>query len=130
MLVAAGIAIAVPAFGEDAFPAGLALGLGILLFAAGGAALGGAALLSGRALGRGQRLALKVAGVLAVVAFVLPVGALLAAPELVTGVVDAPPSVAALVAWLYLSTGALVVAFAVAVWWALAFAYERLVADT
>lgn len=129
VLVAAGVAIAVPAYGEPAFPAGLALGLGILLFAAGGAALGGAALLSGRALSRGQRLGLKVAGCLAIAAFVLPVGSVLVAPGLVTGVIDAPPILAALVSWLYLSTGALVVAFAVAVWWALGVAYERLVAE-
>lgn len=124
VLTAAGVAIAVPAFGEEAFPAGLALGLGVLLFAAGSAALGGAALLSGESLRRGQRLALKLAGLLALAAFVLPVGSLVFAPDLVTRVVDAPPILAALVAWFYLTSGALVAACGVLFWWVLGVAYR------
>jgi hypothetical protein len=116
-LVAAGIAIAVPAYGHDAFPAGLALGLGVLVFAAGIAVLGGAALLSGQALNRGQRLGLKLAGLLAIGAFLLPVGGLFVTPDLLADLVGAPPSVAALLAWLYLTTGALAIACVVALWW-------------
>ncbi|MCG1003809.1 MULTISPECIES: hypothetical protein [Halobacterium] len=122
-LVTLGVAIGVPALGQDGFPVGLALGLAVLSFAAGGAERGAAALLSGRGLRPAQRAVLKLAGVLAVLAFVLPATGLFVAPELLYDQFGVDALVAAILGWLYLSTGALAVAVLVALWRAAELAY-------
>jgi len=126
--LAAAIAVGVPAVQQEGFPAGLALGVAVLLFAAGGASLGGAALLSGRALGRGQRLAVKLAGVLAVAAFALPAFSVFVAPGFLPRLFGTQPLVASLVAWLYLTAAAVAVGVATVAWWLLERAYRRLAA--
>ena len=117
------VLIGASVWGSDAFPAGLALGFALLLFAAGGAVLGCAALLSGNALRPAQRAGLKLAGALAVAAFVIPVVAVFAVPELLFDWFDAPPFVGALVAWFSLSTAAFAVGVVVALWRAGELAY-------
>lgn len=124
-LVAAGLLLGSSALGAEGFPTGLALGFAVLLFAAGGALLGGAALVSGRGLRSGQRAALKFAGALAVAAFVLPAFGVFVAPGLLVEWFGMRGIVAALVGWLYLTAAAVVVALAVAVWRAAELAYAR-----
>lgn len=116
VLLAVGALISASAMGSEGFPAGLALGLGVLVFAAGGAVLGGAALFSGGSLSTVQRGALKAAGVLAIVAFVLPVTGIFLAPGVLFDWFGLQGPVAALLAWLYLTMAAAAVALAVAAW--------------
>ena len=127
-LMGFGVLTGASVWGSDAFPAGLALGFALLVFAAGGAVLGAAALLSGHALRPAQRAGLKLAGVLAVAAFVLPAVGVFFAPELLFDWFGADAFVAAVVAWFYLSTGALVVGVGVALWRAGELAYAELTA--
>ncbi len=122
-LVALGVAIGVPALGQEGFPVGLAIGLAVLLVAVGGAALGAAALLSGRDLRPAQRAGLKLAGVLAVLAFVLPATGMFVVPELLYGQFGLAAPAAAVMGWLYLSLGALALAVLVALWRAAELAY-------
>lgn len=122
-LMGFGVLTGASAWGSEGFPAGLALGFALLVFAAGGAVLGGAALLSGHSLRPAQRAGVKLAGVLAVAAFVVPAAGLSVAPELLTDWYGAEPLVGALVAWLYLSTGAFAVGTGVALWRAAELAY-------
>jgi len=70
-----------------------------------------------------QRAGLKLAGALAVAAFVIPVVAVFAVPELLFDWFDAPPFVGALVAWFSLSTAAFAVGVVVALWRAGELAY-------
>lgn len=116
VLVVVGIAILVPALGEEGFPVGLAIGLGILLIAAGGASLGSAALLSGDGLRPIQRAALKLAGVLAVLAFVLPATGMFVAPDLLFDWFGMQGPAVAIMSWLYLTLGAFAIAVLVALW--------------
>lgn len=116
VLVAVGIAILVPALGEEGFPVGLAIGLGILLIAAGGASLGSAALLSGAGLRPVQRAALKLAGALAVLAFVLPATGMFVVPDLLFDWFGMQAPAVAIMSWLYLTLGAFAVAVLVALW--------------
>lgn len=125
VLVVAGVLLGAAAFGSEGFPAGLALGLALLVVAAGGAALGGAALLSGGSLRPAQRAGLKLAGVLAVAAFVLPAVGVFAVPELLFDWFGAAGFAAPLLAWLYLSAAALALGAAVALWRAAELAYGR-----
>lgn len=123
-LVAFGLAVGVPALGQEGFSAGLALGLAALSMAAGGAALGAAALLSGRGLRPAQRAGLKLAGVLAVLAFVLPAAGVFVAPDLLYDQFGLAAPAAAIVGWLSLSLGALGVGVLVALWRAAELAYD------
>ncbi|WP_353634315.1 hypothetical protein ABSL23_14855 [Halobacterium sp. NMX12-1] len=123
-LVAFGLAVGVPALGQEGFSVGFALGLAALSMAAGGAALGAAALLSGRGLRPAQRAGLKLAGVLAVLAFVLPVAGIFVAPDLLYDQFGTAAPAAAVLGWLYLSLGALAVGALVALWRAAELAYD------
>jgi hypothetical protein len=116
VLVAAGALISMQAMASQGFPAGLALGLGILVFAAGGAVLGGAALFSGGSLSTVQRGALKAAGALAVLAFVLPAAGIFLTPDLLFDWFGLRGPLAALVAWLTLTLAAVAVGLVVAAW--------------
>lgn len=130
VLVAVGFAVLVPALGQEGFPVGLAIGLGVLLIAAGGAALGGAALLSGAGLRPVQRAALKLAGVLAVLAFVLPVTGLFVVPDLLYDWFGRQAPAAAVAGWIYLTLGAFAVAVLVALWRIAELAYAALQSRT
>jgi hypothetical protein len=123
VLVVVGLGILVPALGKEGFPVGLAIGLGILVIAAGGASLGAAALLSGHALKRSQRAALKLAGLLAVLAFVAPAMGMFVVPELLYDYFGLQAPAAAILGWLYLSLAALLIAVVVALWRAAELAY-------
>lgn len=123
-LVALGLAVGVPALGKEGFSVGLAIGLALLSLAGGGAALGAAALLSGRGLRPAQRAGLKLAGVLAVLAFVLPATGIFVAPDLLYDQFGVAAPAAAILAWLYLSMGALGVGALVALWRAAELAYD------
>jgi|GEM_PF-1555327 len=125
-LVALGLAVGVPALGKEGFSVGLAIGLAVLSLAAGGAALGAVALLSGRGLRPAQRVALKLAGVLAVLAFVLPATGVFVAPDLLYDQFGLDAPVAAILAWLFLSLGVLGVGALVALWRAAELAYDEL----
>jgi hypothetical protein len=116
VLLAFGALVAAAAMGSEGFPAGLALGLGVLVFAAGGAVLGCAALFSGGSLGTVQRGALKAGGVLAVLAFVLPAAAVFLVPDLLFDWFGLRGPLAALVAWLSFTFAAAVLALVVAAW--------------
>ncbi len=122
-LLALGAGIAVPVLGQEGFPVGLAIGLGVLLFAVGGAALGAAALLSGRGLRASQRAALELAGVLAVLALVVPATGMFVTPGLLYDWFGVAAPAAAVMGWLYLSLGALAIAVVVALWRAVEIAY-------
>ncbi|MFB6268548.1 MAG: hypothetical protein ABEH83_01295 [Halobacterium sp.] len=115
-LILYGGAVLASTVGEEGFPVGLAIGVGLLLVAAGGASLGGAALLSGESLRPVQRAALKLAGVLAVLAFVLPTVGFLGTPGLLFEWFGANGPVVAILAWFYLTLAALALAVLVALW--------------
>jgi chromate transport protein ChrA len=93
------------------------------VIAAGGASLGAAALLSGHALKRSQRAALKLAGLLAVLAFVAPAMGMFVVPELLYDYFGLQAPAAAILGWLYLSLAALLIAVVVALWRAAELAY-------
>ncbi|MFB6073339.1 MAG: hypothetical protein ABEJ88_10295 [Halobacterium sp.] len=122
-LVAFAVFVGASVWGSEAFPAGLALGLALVAFAAGVAALGAAALLSGETLRPVQRAALKLAGALAVAAFVLPAAGVFLAPELLYEWFGRPGFAVAIAAWFYLTAAAVVVGALVAAWRALELAY-------
>lgn len=126
-LLVAGSLLGVTVVGEHGFPAGLALGLALLVVAAGGAALGAAALLSGRSLTSAQRAGLKLAGALAVAAFVLPALGVFVAPDLLYEWFGVRPSLAGILAWFYLSAVALGVAVVVGAWRVSELAYAAFV---
>jgi len=123
VLVVVGLGILLPALGQEGFPVGLAIGFGSLVIAAGGASLGAAALLSGHALKRSQRAVLKLAGLLAVLAFVAPVTGLFVVPELLYDYFGLQAPAAAILGWLSLSLAALLVTIVVALWRAAEVAY-------
>lgn len=115
-LVGLGLLLGASGYGTEGFPAGLALVFGLLAFAGGGGALGGAALLSGPGLRRAQRTALNLAGLLAVAAFLLPAVGLVLAPELLFEGFGMDGLVVAVLGWLLLTAASLAVAVGVGVW--------------
>lgn len=115
-IVLFGVGVGATAWGTEGFPAGLALGFALLAVAAGGAVLGAAALLSGESFGPLQRAGLQLAGALAVLAFVLPAGAVFLSPDLLFDWFGSSALVAPILAWFSLTLGALLVAVAVGVW--------------
>lgn len=121
-----GLLVGASAYGSEGFPAGLALVFGLLIFAGGGAVLGGAALLSGGNLSPAQRVALKFAGVLAVAAFLLPAVGLVLAPELLFGEFGMEGFVGALLGWLFLTAASVAIAVGVGAWRGGEFLYNRL----
>lgn len=124
-LVLFGAATLAGTVGEEGFPVGLAVGFGILLVAAGGATLGGAAVLSGESLRPVQRAGLKFAGVLAVLSFVLPAVGFFGTPGLLFEWFGANGPVVAIAAWFYLLLGAVALTVLVALWRAGELAYAR-----
>ncbi|WP_232702573.1 hypothetical protein [Halobacterium wangiae] len=122
-LMGFGVLTGASVWGSDAFPAGLALGFALLAFAAGGAILGAAALLSGHTLRPAQRTGLKLAGVLAVAAFVLPAVGVLVVPGVLFDWFGGSGFAVAIVGWFYLSATAFGVAVLVAIWRAAELAY-------
>lgn len=121
-----GLATLASTVGQEGFPVGLAVGFGILLVAAGGASLGGAALLSGQSLRPVQRGALKLAGALAVLGFVLPAVGFFLTPDLLYEWFGRQGLVVPIIAWLYATLAALAVALLVGLWRAGELAYARI----
>lgn len=126
LLVLFGLATLASTAGEEGFPVGLAIGFGILVLAAGGASLGGAALLSGQSLRPAQRGALKLAGALAVLGFVLPAVGFFVTPGLLYEWFGRQGLVVPIIAWLYATLAALAVALLVGLWRVSELAYARI----
>jgi hypothetical protein len=120
-----GVAVLAETAGQEGFPVGLAIGLGILLVAAGGASLGGAALLSGQSLRPVQRAGLKLAGALAVLGFVLPAIGFFLTPDLLFEWFGRQGLLVPIIAWLYATLAAVAVAVLVGLWRAGELAYAR-----
>lgn len=125
VITALGLLFAATGWGTEGFPGGLALVFGFFALAGGGGVLGAAALLSGASLRPVQATMLKLAGGLAVAAFVLPAGLLLFAPGALLHQFGPAGLGGAVVLWVLLALAALVLAVCVGCWRAGELAYAR-----
>lgn len=124
-ITALGLLLAATGWGAEGFPGGLALVFGVFALAGGGGVLGAAALLSGASLRPVQATMLKLAGAIAVAAFVLPAGLLLFAPSALYAQFGPAGVGGAVLLWLLLALAALALGVWVGCWRAGELAYAR-----